>query len=126
MVNFEFDSDRLTAAGAGAISASSPRRCTTRGSRMDEKFAIDGFTDATGTEMYNNSLSERRAEAVVNYLSAAAASTREALVAKGFGPSKPRAPDPFDPLNRRVETHLVEITDARATIPRDRRAGASA
>ncbi len=105
MVNFEFDSDHLTQAaqvnlGQFAEALHDPQL-------KGQKFAIDGFTDATGTEVYNLHLSERRAEAVVQYLSQHGVE-RGSLVAKGFGPTKPRAPDPFDPINRRVETHLVE------------------
>lgn len=109
MVNFEFDSDRLTAAAQANLDqfAAALRDPRVSQNLKDEKLAIDGFTDATGTEVYNDRLSERRAEAVVNYLAQKGVS-REALVAKGFGPTKPRAPNPFDPLNRRVETHLLD------------------
>jgi outer membrane protein OmpA-like peptidoglycan-associated protein len=105
MVNFEFDSDRLTTAakenlGQFADALHDPQL-------KNQKFAIDGFTDATGAEVYNLHLSERRAEAVVNFL-AQRGVQRAGLVAKGFGPTKPRAADPFDPINRRVETHLEE------------------
>ncbi len=105
MVNFEFDSDRLTASakenlGQFATALHDPQL-------RKEKFAIDGYTDATGAEVYNKSLSERRAVAVVNYL-AQLGVDRSTLVAKGFGPSNPRAQDPFDPVNRRVETHLAD------------------
>jgi outer membrane protein OmpA-like peptidoglycan-associated protein len=105
MVNFEFDSDRLTPAalenlGQFAQALHDPVL-------KEQKFAIDGFTDATGTEVYNQHLSERRAEAVVNYLSQHGVQ-RATLIAKGFGPTRPRAPDPYDPVNRRVETHLAE------------------
>src|SRR5579863_8585037 len=59
MVNFEFDSDRLTSAakenlGQFATALHDPQL-------RKEKFAIDGYTDATGAEIYNRSLSERRA-----------------------------------------------------------------
>jgi OmpA-OmpF porin, OOP family len=109
MVNFEFDSDRLTTAAMAnldqfAAALSDPR---VRENLKGEKFAIDGFTDKTGTEVYNQALSQRRAAAVVNYLQAKGVD-RSALVAKGFGPANPRAADPFDPVNRRVETHLVD------------------
>ncbi len=105
LVNFEFDSDRLTSAakenlGQFAQALHDPQL-------KGQKFAIDGFTDATGTEKYNLHLSERRAEAVASFLASRGVG-RDELVAKGFGPTKPRAPDPFDPINRRVETHLVE------------------
>jgi outer membrane protein OmpA-like peptidoglycan-associated protein len=105
MVNFDFDSDRLTPAakenlGQFAEALHDPQL-------KSQKFAIDGFTDASGTEVYNLNLSERRAEAVVNFL-AQHGVDRENLIAKGFGPTKPRVPDPYNAANRRVETHLVD------------------
>ena len=105
MVNFEFDSDRLTSAAIENLSQFAQALHDPR--LKDQKFAIDGFTDATGAEVYNKTLSERRAEAVARYL-ATHGVERNSLIAKGYGPSKPRTPDPFDPINRRVETHLEE------------------
>jgi outer membrane protein OmpA-like peptidoglycan-associated protein len=109
MVNFEFDSDRLTPAAQANLDefATALRDPRVKENLKNEKFAIDGFTDASGAEYYNLSLSQRRAVAVVNYLQSHGVD-RSALVAKGFGPTKPRASDPFDPINRRVETHLVD------------------
>ncbi len=109
LVNFEFDSDRLTAAAKANLDqfAAALRDPRGKDGLKGEKLAIDGFTDATGTEVYNLGLSERRAEAVVSYLSQKGADAGD-LVAKGFGPSHPRAPNPFDPINRRVEAHLAE------------------
>ena len=109
LVNFEFDSDRLTAAAKANLDqfAAALRDPRVKDGLKGEKLAIDGFTDATGTEVYNLGLSERRAEAVVSYLSQKGADAGD-LVAKGFGPSKPRAPNPFGPINRRVEAHLAE------------------
>ena len=109
MVNFEFDSDHLTAAAQANLDqfAAALRDPRVKDNLKGEKFAIDGFTDATGTENYNQTLSQRRAAAVVNYLQQHGVD-RSALVAKGYGPTKPRAPDPFDPINRRVETHLAD------------------
>jgi len=72
-----------------------------------EKFEIDGHTDATGAEQYNLGLSERRAAAVVSYL-ASQGFDPSLLIAKGFGKSKPLVADPYNPQNRRVETHLIE------------------
>jgi outer membrane protein OmpA-like peptidoglycan-associated protein len=109
MVNFEFDSDRLTAAAQANLDqfAAALKDPRVKENLKGEKFAIDGFTDATGAEYYNQTLSQRRAAAVVNYLQQHGVD-RSALIAKGFGPANPRAPDPFDPINRRVETHLVD------------------
>ncbi len=109
LVNFEFNSDHLTAAAKANLDqfAAALRDPRVREGLKGEKLAIDGFTDATGTEVYNRHLSERRAEAVVNYLAQKGAD-RDSLMPKGYGPTKPREPDPFDPLNRRVEAHLAD------------------
>ena len=69
-------------------------------------FAIEGYTDATGSDTYNRNLSERRAESVVAYLSSLGVDVAK-LQAKGFGETAPLGSDPFDPANRRVETRLV-------------------
>jgi outer membrane protein OmpA-like peptidoglycan-associated protein len=103
LVTFDFNSDRLTQSAREnldqfAIALKDPRLKT-------QRFAIDGHTDATGSESYNFGLSERRARAVVAYLATKGLDASK-LIAKGFGKSKPRVSDPFDPVNRRVETRL--------------------
>jgi outer membrane protein OmpA-like peptidoglycan-associated protein len=70
-------------------------------------FEVDGHTDAYGEDEYNMELSERRAEAVIQYLSSLGVDTSN-LTAKGFGKTQPRAEDPYDAINRRVETRLVQ------------------
>ena len=105
LVAFEFDSDKLTAAAKEnldqfAMALHDPRL-------KGEKFEIDGHTDATGAEQYNQGLSERRAAAVVAYLASRGVDPEE-LKAKGFGKTKPRVSDPFSAENRRVETHLLD------------------
>ncbi len=68
---------------------------------------IDGYTDATGRAAYNQGLSERRAQAVVDYLTSNGISTHR-LVAKGYGEENPVA-DNNTPEgrahNRRVVLH---------------------
>jgi outer membrane protein OmpA-like peptidoglycan-associated protein len=105
MVNFEFDSDRLTAAAKENLDQFAEALHDPRLKEL--KFDIDGHTDATGAEQYNLGLSERRAQAVVAYLATKGVDENE-LKAKGFGKSKPVVADPFSPENRRVEAHLLE------------------
>ena len=69
-------------------------------------FSINGYTDASGSDNYNKSLSERRASAVVAYLGEQGVDTGK-LKAQGFGEADPLGNDPLDPDNRRVETKLV-------------------
>ena len=67
-------------------------------------FAIDGHTDARGTEEFNQALSERRAASVVRVLTGFGISP-ERLYAQGHGEYLLRVEDdPFAAINRRVET----------------------
>lgn len=68
-------------------------------------FLVEGHTDASGTADYNLSLSERRAKAVVRYLSERGVDTAK-LVPRGLGQTKPLSADKFSADNRRVETRL--------------------
>jgi OmpA-OmpF porin, OOP family len=105
LVNFEFNSDRLTQAAKENLNQFAKALQDPR--LKGQKFEIDGHTDATGPEQYNLGLSERRASSVVAYL-ASRGLDAAALKAKGFGKSKPRVADPFSAENRRVDTHLLE------------------
>jgi len=67
-------------------------------------FVIAGHTDAIGTEVYNQELSERRAEAIKRYLTEKYGINGSDLVTVGYGKSKPKdANAPTDPANRRVQ-----------------------
>ena len=68
-------------------------------------FLVEGHTDASGTPAYNRDLSQRRAQAVVRYLSERGVDTAK-LAARGYGQDKPVVADPFAGENRRVETRL--------------------
>jgi len=70
-----------------------------------QSFMVEGHTDAAGTPGYNLNLSQRRAQAVVRYLGDRGVSATK-LVARGYGQSRPIAPDPLSGDNRRVETRL--------------------
>lgn len=68
-------------------------------------FSIEGHTDARGGDDFNLDLSERRAQAVVEYLEELGVPS-ERLAPEGFGESKPRDADPFAAINRRVEATI--------------------
>ena len=105
LLNFEFDSDKLTEAAKENLDQFAKALQDPR--LKGEKFEIDGHTDAVGAEEYNLDLSERRANAVVSYL-ASQGLDPSLLIAKGFGKAKPRVSNPYSAENRRVETHLSE------------------
>jgi OOP family OmpA-OmpF porin len=72
---------------------------------MSLKLLVEGHTDSTNTDAYNQDLSERRARAVVDWLVAKGVQTRK-LKSKGFGRMKPVASNDTAQgraLNRRVE-----------------------
>ena len=55
------------------------------------KVKLEGHTDSVGTEEYNLRLSDRRAEAVKNYLIKAGAVGKESITSVGYGETKPVA-----------------------------------
>ena len=69
------------------------------------RILVEGHADAWGTQAYNQSLSERRAETVAQFLYDHGIS-RDMVETVGFGKSRPRLPDPYDPDNRRVEMRI--------------------
>ena len=75
---------------------------------------VYGHTDSTGSDAYNQGLSERRASAVANYLtSQGVASAR--LGTRGFGETQPIASNETEAgraENRRVEIKVVPIAES--------------
>jgi outer membrane protein OmpA-like peptidoglycan-associated protein len=73
---------------------------------------VEGHTDSTGSLAYNQTLSERRALSVSNYLNAQGIDGRRFSV-RGFGPDEPVASNATPEgraQNRRVEIYLVPLT----------------
>src|SRR3954454_16534264 len=65
-------------------------------------FILSGFTDAKGSETYNQGLSERRADAVKQFLSEKYGIEAGNLVTVGYGTKKLKdPPTPFPAANRR-------------------------
>lgn len=82
-------------------------------SQYDQTYIdVYGHTDATGSDGYNQSLSERRATAVADYLSGRGVQTAR-IGTRGFGKTQPIASNDTDAgraANRRVEVKIVPIT----------------
>ncbi|WP_422342630.1 OmpA family protein [Parasphingorhabdus sp.] len=80
-----------------------------------EKSYIDiyGHTDSTGTDEYNQSLSERRASSVANFLSNSGVQSAR-IETRGYGESQPIASNSTEEgraANRRVELKIVPIRE---------------
>ena len=76
---------------------------------------VEGHTDSKGSDAYNQRLSQRRAEAVVKYLSGKGID-RSRLESTGLGEGRPIAPNQNpdgsdNPIgrakNRRTEFHVI-------------------
>jgi outer membrane protein OmpA-like peptidoglycan-associated protein len=84
---------------------------------------IYSFTDAKGTDKYNMQLSQKRAQAVVDYLTTAGIDAGR-LTAKGFGESMPAAANASGgrdnpqgrQLNRRTEVRIVTDVPTRRVL----------
>jgi outer membrane protein OmpA-like peptidoglycan-associated protein len=77
--------------------------------------AIDiyGHTDSSGSDAYNQDLSERRAQSVANYLSSRGVN-RVRMATRGFGESQllinPERSEADRQANRRVEIRIAPVT----------------
>ena len=104
-LTFDKDSDVLTQAARDnlAVLADALKNSDAPASRL----AVDGYTDASGTDDHNLDLSQRRATSVVSFLDEQGVDTSR-LVAQGFGETNPLNGNAEDPANRRVEMRLVQ------------------
>ena len=71
---------------------------------------LAGFTDGTGTEVYNKGLSDRRSKAVLNYLVSRGIGASR-MRAVGYGESNPVASNKTEEgraMNRRVELRILK------------------
>lgn len=105
-VNFEFDSDVLTAQAESVLDDVAQVIST----MANAKIEIAGHTSDEGDEFYNIDLSQRRAQAVREYLINAGVTSSQ-LAAKGYGdnaPLKPNTTISGRRENRRVEVRVVQ------------------
>lgn len=81
------------------------------------KGIIEGYTSSTGSAAYNMKLSQRRANAVRDYIVKNFKVDRKRLVAKGYGEAKPIADNATAEgraQNRRIEAAFEEIPNFKA------------
>ncbi len=85
---------------------------------------IYGFTDTTGSPATNQRLSEQRARAVADYLTARGVA-RSRVETRGFGEDRaylrvPTADNVDEPRNRRVEIKIIPVTQEQVSAARGR------
>jgi outer membrane protein OmpA-like peptidoglycan-associated protein len=97
-IHFEFDSAVLT--------ENARRQLAEVAQVLDEfptcRFTLEGHTDAYGPDAYNLDLSNRRAKAVEDHLTALRIQAQR-LAAVGLGETRPLVADAYAAENRRVE-----------------------
>ena len=74
----------------------------------DNRIVVEGHTDSTGSDAYNQRLSENRAAAVAEYLIDGGVSSSKIIV-YGFGEARPKSTNETAEgrqMNRRVEIHI--------------------
>lgn len=115
-INFEFDSAQLEPEDRELLSRVVGVLLTSR----DYRIQVFGHTDDVGSASYNQRLSERRAQAVADYLIASGIDAG-IITAKGFGKTRPLVDDTTEEArarNRRVELGIIDSSvDYRGVDP---------
>ena len=103
MINFGLDSAQLDQTARAELDEFAKALKDNRLSTF--RFVVEGHTDASGPDRYNQNLSQRRAQSVAAFLAANGVQAAR-LEAIGLGKSHPRVANPYDPVNRRVEMRI--------------------
>jgi outer membrane protein OmpA-like peptidoglycan-associated protein len=112
-LNFPFDSAELTSDSRAKLDRVA--KALTDPSTIKLDIIVSGHTDARGAADYNQLLSERRAQAVRQFLITERGIDPKRLVAKGYGKSQLLLPsDPNNDLNRRVQFQNSNYATASA------------
>jgi OOP family OmpA-OmpF porin len=104
-VNFDFDEATIRPDAADTLAEAA--RILREASEV--RVSVDGHTDSRGTDQYNERLSERRAQAVQDYLVRLGVGGSR-LVPQGLGESRPVATNETEEgraQNRRVELNAI-------------------
>jgi outer membrane protein OmpA-like peptidoglycan-associated protein len=106
VVEFDFDSDALTAEGRRTVEEVAATLASLPGLRVE----IAGHTDSVGEDDFNMDLSQRRAESVRNYL-VELGLARDRFDTTGFGETRPIADNETEEgrhRNRRTEFRVLD------------------
>jgi len=99
---FAYDSDKIE--GTSFADLNEVGEALLDPSLANSKIMLNGHTDAAGSEVYNQDLSERRASSVKRYLTEKFFVPADRILVSGFGEERLQDPDnPNSGKNRRVE-----------------------
>jgi outer membrane protein OmpA-like peptidoglycan-associated protein len=101
-INFDYNSADISKPATAQVDALG--KALSDPSLKGTTFAVAGYTDAVGSDPYNQDLSERRADAVKKYLASKYGIAVADLVTVGYGKTRLKNPnDPKAAENRRVQ-----------------------
>ena len=103
LINFDLNSSELTPDARAKLTEFAAALKDNR--LKSHAFAVEGYTDASGSETYNQALSQQRAQSVSAFLLAQGIEQAR-IDAVGKGENDPRNANPYDPVNRRVEMRI--------------------
>jgi outer membrane protein OmpA-like peptidoglycan-associated protein len=107
-INFEYNSATIGAKATSQVKALG--QALTSPDLKGATFAVAGYTDAKGSETYNQGLSERRADAVKQFLQENYGIEGDKLVTAGYGKAQLKnSSNPFAAENRRVQ--VINLVD---------------
>jgi len=112
-IQFAFDSAELSAASKAMLDDAVTRLAPYKELIRNETthVTITGHTDSTGPEVYNQGLSERRANAVADYMASSLGVDRARMQVSGEGETNPVASNDTREgraQNRRVEVDVIQ------------------
>jgi outer membrane protein OmpA-like peptidoglycan-associated protein len=113
-VNFAINKDKLTDEAKSSLD----KLATDKGNLKRFVVAVEGFTDKIGTDEYNNALSQRRANNVVNYLVTKHDIPLYRIYMVGLGSQKPADEGKTREArskNRRVEVKIYSADQTMAS-----------
>jgi outer membrane protein OmpA-like peptidoglycan-associated protein len=101
-INFDYNSADISSKSLPSVQALG--KALTNPDLKGSTFIVAGYTDAAGTDTYNQDLSERRADSIKRYLSDKFGIAGTDLVTVGYGKTKLKDPsNPMAEVNRRVQ-----------------------
>jgi len=112
-INFDYNSAEINQTSLPGVTTLG--KALSDAQLKDSTFMVAGHTDGRGADDYNQALSERRADAIKNYLIGKYKIPATNLVAVGYGKTQLKNKDqPDAPENRRVQVVNVAKTSTAA------------
>jgi outer membrane protein OmpA-like peptidoglycan-associated protein len=106
-INFDYNSADIGAKSLPSVQALG--RALSNPDLKGSTFIVAGYTDAAGSDAYNQDLSERRADSIKRYLTDKFSIPVADLVTVGYGKTKLKDPSqPLAEVNRRVQVVNME------------------